>query len=142
LGLHLKNRGLPGLREWVASQRVEDHVTRCMELAGVTKIYMTNSPFDDLERPVWERAFTRDERFLAGLRIDPLLMDWRQTAPRLAQWGYRVEANSGSQKIFDEVRRFLDDWTQRMDARYLMVSLPSTFQFPANDITTELIEKQ
>jgi len=24
---------------------------------------MTNSPFDDVERPVWEREFSRDIRF-------------------------------------------------------------------------------
>src|SRR6267143_6098543 len=51
LGLDVKKRDLPALRDWFAGQRVENHITRCMELAGVRKIYMTNSPFDDLERP-------------------------------------------------------------------------------------------
>jgi hypothetical protein len=39
---------------------------------------------------VWERGFTRDERFIAGLRIDPLLISWQSAAAQLAQWGYRV----------------------------------------------------
>jgi len=90
LGLDVKKRDLPALREWFAGQSVEDHITRCMELAGVRKIYMTNSPFDDLERPVWEKGFSRDERFVAGLRIDPLILSWRETAPKLAAWGYQV----------------------------------------------------
>ena len=32
---------------------------------------MTNSPFDDVERAVWDKGFKRDERFTAALRIDP-----------------------------------------------------------------------
>src|SRR6516225_6217073 len=53
LGLDVKKRDLPTLRQWFAQQSVDKHLDRCMELAGVSKIYMTNSPFDDLERPVW-----------------------------------------------------------------------------------------
>jgi hypothetical protein len=141
LGLDMKKRDLPALRKWFSGQTVDNHITRCMELAGVRKIYMTNSPFDDLERPVWEKGFTRDERFVAGLRIDPLILSWPDTAPKLARWGYKVEAGVPPQKTFDEVRRFLADWTKRMNAQYVMVSLPSDFQFPAKNITTQLIEK-
>lgn len=141
LGLDVKKRDLPGLRQWFAGQTVEQHITRCMELAGLKKIYMTNSPFDELERPVWEKGFSRDERFVAALRIDPLLIAWPQTAPQLAQWGYQVRAEETPQKTFDEVRRFLADWTGRIKARYLMVSLPPEFEFPARNITSQLIEK-
>ena len=73
LGLDVKKRDLSSLRKWFAKWKVEDYTTRCMELAGVRSICMTNSPFDDLERPVWERGFARDSRFKAALRIDPLL---------------------------------------------------------------------
>ena len=141
LGLDVKKRDLPLLREWFSSQKIDQYLTRCMELAGVKKIYMTNSPFDDAERPVWEKRFRRDDRFLAGLRIDPLLLSWPDTAPRLVQWGYQVEAGVPPQKTFDEVRRFLADWTKRIDAQYLMVSLPPDFEFPARNITSQLIEK-
>jgi hypothetical protein len=141
LGLDVKRRDLPALRKWFGGQRMEDHVTRSLEVAGVSRIYMTNSPFDDLERPVWEKGFHRDERFEGGLRIDPLLMSWPEAAPRLAGWGYSVEASSPTQKTFDEVRRFLGNWSKKIKARYVMVSLPSHFQFPAKDTTTQLIEK-
>jgi hypothetical protein len=140
-GLDVKKRDLPGLRQWFAGQTVEQHLTRCMELAGVGKICMTNSPFDDLERPVWEKGFRRDERFAAALRIDPLVLSWRKTAPRLAQWGYRVDAARESEKTFSEVRRFLADWSGRMKARYLMISLPPDFEYPARNISARLIEK-
>ena len=88
LGLDVKKRDLPALRSWFASQKVDDHITRCMELAGLRKIFMTNSPFDELERPVWEKGFRRDDRFAAALRIDPLLLAWPEAAPKLDRWGY------------------------------------------------------
>jgi len=141
LGLDVKKRDLPALRRWFATQTVDAHITRCMELAGVRKILMTNSPFDGLERPVWEKGFRRDDRFAAALRIDPLLLSWSDTAPALARWGYRVEAGVPPRKTLDEVRRFLADWTQRIDAQYVMVSLPAEFEFPTKGITTQLIEK-
>ena len=83
-----------------------------------------------LERPVWERGFARDPRFVAALRIDPLLVDWPNTAPKLHAWGYEVRVEFFRQ-TFDEVRRFLADWTKRIDAQYCMVSLPPDFAFPA-----------
>ena len=141
LGLDVKKRDLPAVRGWFKEQRVEDYITRCMESGNVRKIYMTNSPFDDLERPVWEKGFQRDPRFISGLRIDPLILAWPETAPKLVSWGYGVEASAPPQKTFDEVRRFLTDWTRRMDAKYVMVSLPPDFEFPAKNITSQLIEK-
>ena len=141
LGLDVKKRDLAALRKWFASQTVDGYITRCMELAGVRKIFMTNSPFDDLERPVWEKGFRRDDRFAAALRIDQLLLSWPETSPKLARWGYKVQAGVPARKTFDEVRRFLADWTKRMGAHYVMVSAPADFEFPAKNITTQLIEK-
>jgi hypothetical protein len=141
LGLDVNKRDLPALRKWFAGQTAEQHVTRCMEVAKVSKIFMTNSPFDDLERPVWERGFQRDERFVAGLRIDPLLLSWKETAPKLAGWGYQVQLATPNSQTFDEVRRFLADWSKRIQARYVMVSLPPDFAFPGSDVTCQLIEK-
>jgi len=141
LGLDVRKRDLPALRRWFASQTLDGHITRCMELAGVRKVFMTNSPFDDLECPVWERGFRRDDRFAAALRIDPLLLSWPEAVSRLARWGYKVQGGVPSRKTLDEVRRFLADWTQRMNARYVMVSLPAEFAFPAKTVTTQLMEK-
>lgn len=139
-GLDVKKRDLRALRKWFESQTAEGHVTRCMKLAGVKKIYMTNSPFDDLERPLWEQGFKRDQRFVAGLRIDPLLLAWKETSTSIANWGYKTQNGRLGQKAFDEVRRFLADWTKRMEARYVMVSLPPDFRFPDAGATAQLIE--
>ena len=137
----MKKRDLPALRKWFAAQTAEAHIARCMEVAGVSRIFMTNSPFDELERPVWEQGFRRDERFVACLRIDPLLLAWPETAPRLARWGYKVQFAAPPQKTFDEVRRFLADWTKRMQARYLMVSAAAGFRYPARNITSQFSRK-
>lgn len=141
LGLDVKKRDLPALRRWFSDQRMEDHLSRCFQLAGISKVFMTNSPFDDQERSVWEKGFARDERFQAGLRIDPLLLSWSQAAAQLAHWGYQVQADAPTQRTFDEVRRFLADWTKRVRANYLMVSLAPEFVFPDQSITTQLLER-
>ena len=142
LGLDVKKRDLPALRKWFAAQKVEDHIARCMKLAGVGKIYMTNSPFDDAERAVWEEDyFRRDPRFLATLRIDPLVLAWPEISGKLSRWGYKVGTGASAQKTFSEVRRFLEDWTKRMDAEYVMISTPPDFKFPDKNIGSQLLEK-
>jgi hypothetical protein len=139
LGIDARKRDLPALRRWFAKQHVEKHLSRCLELAKVERICMTNSPFDDLERPVWEKGFRRDERFVAALRVDPLLLAWSDTARRLAGSGYKVGAGLSAQAI-GEVRRFLTDWTKRIQAKYLMVSLPPDFRYPAANPCAQLME--
>ena len=139
-GLDPRKRDLPALREWFADWKVDNFISRCMELAGVRNICMTNSPFDPLERPVWEKGFERDQRFDAALRIDPLLVSWRDAVSTLSHSGYDVTVDL-TDKVLSEVRRFLADWTRRMNARYLMVSLAPDFDFPANNSCALLLEK-
>ncbi|MBI5775709.1 MAG: glucuronate isomerase [Verrucomicrobia bacterium] len=139
LGLDVKKRDLPKLRKWFAAQKPDAYITRCMEVARVRQICMTNSPFDDLERPRWEKGFRRDERFTSALRIDPLLVAWNDTAPKLAKWGYKVTTEL-SDRTLSEVRRFLADWSERIDAKYLMVSLPPDFTYPGDNACARLME--
>jgi len=138
LGLDVKKRDLNSIRKWFTKQNAADYTTRCMELANVDAIFMTNSPFDDLERPVWQKGFKRDERFEAALRIDPILVDWKKTSKTLAGWGYKVSPTLNPKSI-SELRRFLGDWTKRIDPRYLMVSLTPDFEFPAKDECARII---
>lgn len=140
MGLEVRKRDLASVRGWFREQTLAAHVSRCLELAGVTTVYMTNSPFDEVERGVWEKGFARDGRFVAGLRLDPLLLNWDQAAPKLAEWGYASEAGALTKSGAAGVRRFLEDWTKRMGARYAMVSLPPDFAYPARDGTAELLE--
>ena len=140
LGLDANKRDLPALRQWFSKWKPADFVTRCLELARIQSVCMTNSPFDDTERPVWEKGFSRDPRFTAALRIDPLLLAWGDTAPLLARWGFNV-GGSLTDKTTSEVRRFLDSWTKTIQARYLMVSLPPDFDFPSDTTCARLLEK-
>ena len=139
LGLDANQRDLPSIRRWFAEQDSDDYITRCMDLAKVRTICMTNSPFDELETPLWDAGFERDERFTSALRIDPLLLDWDATAPRLAGAGYEVQADF-SGRTMEEVQRFLRDWAKRMDALYVMVSLPPVFEYPADTQCSRLID--
>ncbi len=140
LGLDVKKRDLKQVRKWFAAQNAEDYTTKCLELGGVQSICMTNSPFDECERPLWEKGFSRDPRFEAALRIDPILIDWKKTAKTLAARGYKV-SGSLTPKTIAEVRRFFADWTRRMQPRYLMVSLTPDFDFPATHDCAQLIER-
>ena len=139
LGFDVKRRDLSALRQHYARWNPTDFITKVFSVANVRQVCMTNSPFDDLERPVWEQGFVRDERFRAGLRIDPLLLDWTNTVPKLRGWGYDVSADF-SGKTFDEVRRFLADWTKRIGAQYCMISLPPDFAYPDAGPVGRLIE--
>lgn len=140
LGLDVKKRDLNAVRQWFADWNIEDYTRHCLELARVKSVCMTNSPFDDLERPVWERGFKARPPFRAALRIDPLLLDWPKAASQLAQWGYKVKPELDAQGI-DAARRFLADWTRKMEAIYVMVSLPPEFAYPGPDDCSQLIEK-
>ena len=139
LGLSPRQGDLAALRKWFAEQRPAEYVERVLAAANVSGIGMTNSPFDDEERPFWERNTPRNSRFFAALRIDPLLVAWKQTVSQLRGWGYEVTAEL-NQRTADEVRRFLADWTRQIGARYCMVSLPPHFAYPADTETAWLIE--
>ncbi len=140
LGLDVRKRDLNSVRKWFTEWTMEDYVTHSMELANVTSICMTNSPFDEMERPLWKKGFTRDSRFTAGLRIDPLLLSWQSTYSQLLHWGYKVSEELTVHTI-SEVRRFLGDWTEKMNPRFVMVSLADDFEFPAQNECAQLIEK-
>lgn len=140
LGIDARKRDLGAIRRWFAARNPAKHVDTVLDAAGVNSVCMTNSPFDDLERPVWEKGFRRHPRFRAALRIDPLLLDWPNAAKKLAQWGYKVSATLNA-KTLGEVQRFLEEWGRRIDAGFLMVSLPPDFTYPARTDTAVLIEK-
>lgn len=139
LGLDVKKRDLAKIRKWFAGRQVGAYTTQCMKLANVERIFMTNSPFDSLERRVWKKGFERDDRFVSGLRIDPVLLAWPETSSQLSEWKYSVSAEV-SPATLGEIRRFLADWTRRIDAKYLMVSLPPEFQFPEPSVGNRILE--
>jgi len=143
LGLDARQQDLGALRKWFAEQDADQFVDRCMQLAGVSQIGMTNSPFDDAERVFWEKGVAPDERFVAALRLDPLLLDWRNASAVLRDLGYDVETDlhmlSVREDTMNEVRRFLAEWADKFNARYAMISLPPDFEFPVDEPATHLL---
>lgn len=143
LGLDTRQQDLSSLRSWFASQNADQFLSQSMELAGVSKIGMTNSPFDDVERRFWEDGVVADDRFVAALRLDPLLLDWNHASAQLRDWGYDLEPDlhmlATRENTMHQVRRFLEDWAKKIDAKYVMVSLPPDFVFPDEEPATHLL---
>lgn len=140
LGMDLKSRDFSAYRKALANYEISEYVDLVFREAGVSSVVMTNDPFDEEERKVWLENNREDPRFHAALRIDPLLNDYAAVLPKLREWGFDVnEQLSG--KTVDELRRFLSEWLVRMDALYVAVSLPDTFQFPEDSLRARLIEE-
>jgi len=137
-GLDVGSRDLKSYREFFDTMSVEEHVDKVFELAGVDWVVMTNDPFDETERPLWESDLKCDPRFRAALRVDPMLNSWESCPEVMRCWGYDV-SDYLDQKARAEVRRFLTDWIDRTGALYMAVSLPPDFSFPEDSPRAELI---
>lgn len=141
LGLNANIESLSEIRAFFAAQTVRGYADQVFKLAGVARVYMTNDPMHPVERAFWENGFERDNRFLAALRLDSALKDWPQSAGTLKALGYEVDS-SLSGRTLREVRRYLNDWCNKIDARYMAISLAPDFTYPdATDSLTNLMVK-
>lgn len=140
LGLDVESRDLEAFRAFFAAQTPEAIVDRVFECAGLESLVMTNDPFDDAERSVWEAGPEIDPRFHAALRLDSLILAWDTNFPRLREWGYGVEGPLGGRTIA-EVRRFLHHWIDRMEPLYLMLSLSPAWRFPDGSPVNRMLEE-
>ena len=139
-GLDPASPDLRDARAFFRSQQMSEYITRVFEMAGVSRVVMTNDPFDPKEASIWESAAALDTRFSAALRMDRLLNDWQSTAEKLAHMGYSVHVSLSGRTI-TEVRRFLDLWIERIKPLYMAVSLPDSFKYPDADARYEIIRK-
>lgn len=139
LGLDVSTRDLNAYRAFFASMSTTEYLKLVFKLSGVNTVCMTNDPFVDEEREVWETIGEIDPRFHTALRLDPLLNAWDTTWPRLKTWGYSVE-EAFSEKTIQGVQSFLRDWIRRMNPLYMAVSLPPSFQFPEESPRGRVIE--
>ncbi|MDK2799575.1 MAG: hypothetical protein PWP27_853 [Clostridiales bacterium] len=140
LGLDVGSRDLNAYREYFRNMTVEQYIDKVFEISGVKTIVMTNDPFQDDERAVWLGNYKGDERFKAALRIDPLLNDWHNHYKRLQEWGYSVE-EALTEETLKEIRRFLTDWIDKMNALYMAASLPPNFTVPEDSVRSKLVEE-
>jgi hypothetical protein len=140
LDLNPNARGLSGFRDYFRSLTPEVYLDKVLSLANVHTATMTNDPFDSVERAIWLDEPERDPRFKAVLRIDPLLLGFPGVSATLSALGYTVDPDLGMRSVV-EIRRFLLDWIDRMQAIYLAVSLPPTWRYPQEDICTRVIDQ-
>ena len=129
---------LPEARAFFASQSFESHVSRVMQLAGISDIVMTNDPLDPDEFPHWLKGVPPHSQFHAVLRLDRILNTWPAHWQAVAAQGYSVDAQASGKSI-SEIRRFLADWAKRMNPVYMACSLPDSFAFPSDTINGRLV---
>lgn len=139
-GLPTDASGLLEARRFFATQAIETHIRKVLQIAGVSDVVMTNDPLDPDERAVWMGSAPNHPEFHAVLRLDRILWGWPQHWQQLAGEGYAVDEGASGESV-DEVRRFLADWHTRMRPRYMAVSLADTFQFPEESITSRLLSE-
>jgi len=139
-GLPTEGPSLKKARAFFAAQKRELHIKKVFALAGISEVVMTNDPLDPQEAPLWMRGFQRHPQFHAALRLDRIINSWPKHWNILANQGYQVDEQA-SGKTTAEVRRFLSDWVERMHPVEMAVSLPHTFQYPAEGVCSKLLRE-
>jgi len=131
----LRRLGVPAVRDYdgvlarFAGLSCAEHIDLVLRTANVSGLVMTNDPLNPAEAAVWDAGKKQDTRFRAALRIDPLLLDWTATWPRLRAMGYGVDRDL-TEDTYPESARFLKDWAARMSPVYMAASLPPGFTMP------------
>jgi hypothetical protein len=139
-GLNSRARNLEEARAFFHSRDLKEHFDWVLNEALVSKVVMTNDPFNEHEAWIWKAGTNPDQRFHASLRLDALLNHWEDASRQLAGEGLPVNVGLIGGTI-KEVRRFLDSWIARMQPIYLAVSLSADFRFPEDDVRTRLLRE-
>jgi hypothetical protein len=139
LGLDVGARDLQAYRQFFQQISLADYIDLIFKLANVTTVCMTNDPFVDKEREVWDRIASLDPRFNTALRIDPLLNQWSTSWKKLNDWGFEVE-EAFTDKTIQGIRSFLKYWIAKMNPLYMAVSLPPTFAYPEDSARGRIID--
>ena len=139
LGLTPRRGDQAKIRRWFAEKRPDWLVDRMFEVAGVESVVAIADPFEDVERRRWLRGFPTDERFRMSLRLDTLLFDWPTAVRKLDEWEYRVALDFGGDTDL-EVRRFLAEWAERVEAVSLSAALPASFRFPHSGPAARILD--
>ncbi len=139
-GLDVASKNLSSYREFFRNQTPAAQVDRVMKMANVKTIVMTNDPFDTNERDIWMGEPQFDRHFKAVLRIDPLLMGWPDVAAPLNAMEFEAGDDLGTDSM-REVRRFLNQWLDRMNAIYIAASLPPSWRYPDDSPSTRILNE-
>jgi len=139
-GLATGNSGLKEARAFFKTRKIGRHIQETFRLAGISAAVMTNDPLDPEEQKIWMGGVKSDPQFKAVLRLDRFVRGWADHWQALSAQGYAVDA-SVSPRALSEIRRFLADWRDRMSPVYMAVSLPDSFQYPDDSITSRILSE-
>lgn len=130
-GLDVDRKDLDYYRAFYEGLKPDRYIDTVFRRENLTGVFMTNDPFNPAEARIWlDGEYCADRRFLSALRIDELLFYDNGVVAQLNAWGYSVERTAQgipTSASLPEIRRFLNDWLPRMDARYCAASLPVSF---------------
>ncbi len=140
LGLDVNNKDINYFREFFNKTNLSNHIDKVFRMNNLKCVVMTNDPFDYAERFIWKSGFVKDDRFKAALRVDILLNSWDRAVAELSLMGYNVSSDLTDSTV-NEVKRFLLEWIDRMDALYCAVSLPPDFCMSDGSMRAKLIEQ-
>jgi hypothetical protein len=140
LGCEVESRNLAHYRAFFAGLSPEEHVDRVFRAARVHTVVMTNNAFDPLERRCWQQAGAIDPRFKGVVRIDPLLREWPQVGGQLTALRYptRLPLDAEGRR---HIRRFLEDWVERVSAIYVAASLTPEWRYPDDSLGARILEE-
>ncbi len=127
-GLPTAGPDLKEARRFFAAQTISSHIENVFKIAGISEAVMTNDPLDPAEAPLWNGSAPH-RQFHAVLRLDRLLNKLAGNYQSMQAVGYQVDESLAGKSV-GEVRRFLNDWADKMNPVYMACSLPDTFQFP------------
>jgi hypothetical protein len=139
-GLPTESPDLEEARSFFRAQRIESHVLKVLQMAGLSSVVMTNDPLHPEEQQIWMNGSKPSADFQAVLRLDRILWGWSGHWQRLVEQGYAVDAQAAGKSVA-EVRRFLAEWHERMRPVYMAVSLADDFQFPEDSVQGKLLSE-
>lgn len=139
LDLDINERNLNHIRDYFNQQKVEDYLETVFERSNVSYAVMTNDPFDKAECEFWQTVGNDHPRLHAALRVDPLLMGWETVSSLVREQGYDISPTPNDSS-FIQIRKFLEDWADKMNPRYMAVSLTPDFRYPDEGIATQIID--
>ncbi|WP_035172208.1 glucuronate isomerase [Caldanaerobius polysaccharolyticus] len=139
LGFDVASRDLIKYRKYFDSVSLEEYVDRIFKEGRIKCVVMTNDPFNEEERGYWLKGL-KDSRFKGALRLDVLLNNWPEACAKLRQWGYEVSEDFSGDTA-GQIRKFLREWMDRIEAVYMAVSLPWDFAYPEDSPRSRIIEE-
>lgn len=128
LGLNT-SKDLNQIRKYFSSIKIDEHINKVLEAAGVKQVVMSYNPLNEIEGDMKIDFHNIDPRFKASLDVSDILNSYKDNYKKLRKLGYCV-SNRLDARTIEEINRFLLDWAEKVSAIYLFATLPPDFFLP------------